>query len=329
MKRFTILTGLFVLTGMLLSAADDTLPRLLKHIQLLAKTTDGTVGVSAVHIETGRKISLRGKESFPMASLVKVPIAVQLLKLVDDGKLALDKMVTLNAADLHPGSGTLTELFFHPGVSLSVENLLELMLVISDNSAADLCLREAGGPTAVTARMKDLHLNGIRVDRNIAILIADWVGMKGIPAESEWNRDLWDRLEKEVPEKEHLQARKTSWADPRDTATPDDMTDLLVQIWKANILAEKSRTELLDILGRCKTGKARIKGLLPEGTEVAHKTGTLGGVVDDAGIITLPGNAGHVAISVFTNGVTKSASQAERAVAEIARSVYDFFTLVP
>ncbi len=311
-----------------LFAADDSLTRLQKQLQLLAKTTDGTVGVSALHIETGRKVSVRGKEGFPMASLVKVPIAVQLLKQVDEGKLTLGKMVELSQADLHPGSGTLTELFFHPGVALSVENLMELMLVISDNSAADLCLREAGGPAAVTARMKELNL-GIRVDRDIAHLIADWIGIKGIPPESEWNRDMWDSLENAVPDKEHMQARRNSWADPRDTSTPDAMTELLGHIWKRDLLKEKTGDELFQILGRCQTGKSRLKGMLPEGTEVAHKTGSLGGVVDDAGIITLPNGAGHVAISVFTKGFSKPAAAAEKTVAEIARTVYDYFTLVP
>ncbi len=309
---------------------DPSLARLQKQLELVAKgATDAAVGVSATHIETGRTVSLRGGDGFPMASAVKIPFAVQLMSLVEDGKASLERMVPLAPKDLHPGSGTLSELFFHPGVSLSLENYMELMLVISDNTAADVVLREGGGPEAVTAKMKSLGLPGIRVDRNIAILISDWMGARAIPPESEWTHDMWDKLYNAVPEREHMQARRAQWADPRDTATPDDMTKLVTRIWKRNLFSTRNSAVLLGMLERCQTGKSRLKGLLPAGTPVSHKTGTLGGVADDVGVITLPGDAGHVAISVFTKGSSKPSEASEKAIAEIARTVYDYFTLVP
>lgn len=311
------------------AASDASLIRLEKQIQLVAKVTDAVVGVSATHIESGRSVSVRGGESFPMASAVKIPFAVQWMHLVEQGKQSPDRMVALGPQDLHPGSGILTELFIHPGVSLSMANYMELMLVISDNSAADVVLREGGGPAAVTARMKALGLNGIRVDRNIAMLISDWMGAKTIPPEAEWTREMWDRIYNAVPEAEHMRARRAQWADPRDTATPDDMTKLLVRIWKKDLFSERNGAFLLGILERCQTGKARLKGMLPAGTPVAHKTGTLGGVADDVGVITLPGDAGHVAISVFTKGSSRPSEVSEKAVAEVARTVYDYFLLVP
>jgi beta-lactamase class A len=321
---------LFLFSAILSSAASDpSLARLERQIELVAKATDGVVGVSATHIETGRTVSVRGSEHFPMASSVKIPFAVQLMALVGEGKTSLEKMVALEPKDLHPGSGKLTELFFHPGVSLSLANYMELMLVISDNTAADVVLRAGGGPGRVSARMTALGLPGIRVDRNIAILISDWMGAKNIPPESEWNKDIWDQIYDAVPDAEHMSARKAQWADPRDTATPDDMTKLLVHIWKKDILDAKNADVLLGMLERCQTGKARLKGMLPEGTAVAHKTGSLGGVVDDVGVITLPGDAGHVAISVFTKAWSKPSEAAEKAVAEVARTVYDYFVLVP
>ena len=89
----------------------------------LAKITDGVVGVSALHIESNRRLTLNGEDRFPMASSYKIPIAVQLLARVDRGEVRLDQMVTIEPHDLHPGSGTLTSLFNKPGVSLSVRNL--------------------------------------------------------------------------------------------------------------------------------------------------------------------------------------------------------------
>jgi len=107
------------------------------------------------------------------------------------------------------------------------------------------------------------------------------------------------------------------------------MTRLLLRIWKREILTPQSAAVLLDMMDRCQTGKSRIKGLLPQGTDVAHKTGSLGGVANDIGFITLPGDAGHVAISVFTKSSTKPEDAAEKAIAEISRTIYDYFVLVP
>lgn len=319
---------LFLTATSLLFAADPGLARLEQQLEYVSHATDGVVGISATHIESNRSISVRGFEAFPMASAFKLPVGVQIMSLVDDGKLTLDKMVSLAPQDLHPGSGKLTELFFHPGVSLSLANLMELMLVISDNTAADVVLREAGGPVAVTARMRALGFSGIRVDRSTALLISDWQGVKTLPPESEWNRNQWNRLYDAVPQSQHMQARRAEMRDPRDTSTPDDMTRLLVHLWNRDMLTPQSSGVLLDILSRCETGKSRITGMLPQGTAVAHKTGTLGGVANDVGIMTLPGDAGHVALSVFTKASNKPEEASEKAIAEVARTIYDFFTLV-
>ena len=311
------------------SAVDPSLTRLEHQLDYVSHVTDGIAGVAAVHIESGRSVSLRGAEAFPMASAFKLPVAVQILALVDEGKLTLDQMVSLGPADLHPGSGKLTDLFFHPGVSLSIANLLELALVISDNTAADILLREAGGPAAVTSRMHAIGLNGIRIDRPTVNLISDWQGAKNLPPESQWSRDLWDKIYNAVPERDHMRARRTQMADPRDTATPNDMTTLLMRVWKRDLLTPQSSDFLLDIMKRCETGSSRIKGMLPQGTDVAHKTGTLGGVANDVGFIALPGDAGHIAISIFTKASNKPEDAAEKAIAEISRTIYDYFVLVP
>ncbi len=126
-----------------LVAADD---RLQNELTRLAKVTNGEVGLTAIHIESGRRVDLHASDRFPMASTFKVPIAVQILSKVDRNEIRLDQMIEIEPGDLHPGSGTLSNLFKQPGVSLSVRNLMELMLLISDNSATDIVLRLAGGP---------------------------------------------------------------------------------------------------------------------------------------------------------------------------------------
>ena len=309
--------------------SDSALPRLEREIARLARGAGGVVGVSAVHLDTNRRVSLKGGERFPMASTYKVPIAVQLLTRVDKGELRLDQMIQLQEGDLHPGSGTLTDLFNKPGLAISVRNLLELMMLISDNSATDVCLRLAGGPEAVTARMREIGISSIDVNRSTARLIADWIGITQVPAESEWSLTLFRTLSEAVKPEERKAAATRFDADPRDTATPEAMVRLLERIYRKDLLKPESAELLLDIMRRCRTGEARLKGMLPLGTEVAHKTGTIGGSTNDVGIITLPDDAGHVAIAVFVKSSEKDVSARERTIAEVARAVHDFFLFQP
>jgi len=278
-------------------AAQDRLER---EMQRLAEVAGGKVGAAVVHLETGRRVAINGAESFPMASTFKVPVIVKLLERVDAGEVTLDQMVTIEHDDLHPGSGTLNDLFNKPGLALSVRNLMELMMLISDNSAADVCLRLAGGPAVVTAKMKALGYEHIRVDRPTNELIADAVK----------DRVAFD-------------------ADPRDTAAPDEMAELLVRIARRQLHKPASADLLLDIMSRCRTGEARLKGLLPHGTPVAHKTGTIARSADDVGILTLPGDAGHVAVAAFVKSSPKEAALRDRAIAEIARAAHDYFVFNP
>jgi len=309
-------------------ASDLALKRLDREIARLAPVAGGVVGATALHLESGRRVSLNGGERFPMASSYKVAIAVQLLQRVDQGEVRLDQMVELQQSDLHPGSGILTDLFNQPGVALSVRNLMELMLLISDNSATDVLLRLAGGPEAVTARMRTLGIQGLQVDRPTARLIADAAGVT-LPEESQWTRELFRKLLRESPPEQRREAAKRFETDPRDTSTPDAMVALLQRIYRKDLLKAESAELLLDIMRRCRTGDARLKGLLPAGTEVLHKTGSIGGTTNDVGIVTLPEGAGHVAIAVFVKASEKETPARERAIAEITRAVHDFFLFQP
>lgn len=323
--RWLILCVLSVLSTLTTFAQNADLVRLERELARLVKVTDGTVGVAAIHLESGRRVTLNNGERYPMASTFKVPVAVQLLTLVDEGKLRLDQMVELKASDLSPGSGTLSDLFNKPGVALSVRNLLELMLLISDNSATDVCLRLAGGGAAVTARMRALGIEGINVNRPTRELIADWLGIQNLPPQSEHTPEGFRQLAAALTPEARQAADKKFNADPRDTSTPEAMARLLERIWKKDCLKPASAELLYDIMRRCRTGDARLKGLLPGGTEVAHKTGSIGSTANDVGIVTLPDNAGHVALAVFVKTATKEVALSERAIAEVARAVHDYF----
>ncbi|MEE8583593.1 MAG: class A beta-lactamase [Acidobacteriota bacterium] len=308
-------------------ADSQHLTRVQREIDRLEALSGGKAGVAAIHLESGRTVYFGADDPYPMASTYKVPIAVQLLHRVDQGQIRLGQMITLKPGDLHPGSGTISRLLNDPGVSLSLANLLELMLIISDNSATDLVLKAAGGPQAVTNRLRELEVDGIRVDRPTLNLIADWAGIK-LP-DGEWNPDGFADLYREVPELRREAASITFNGDPRDTSTPRGMTRLLEKIWRGQALSPDSTRLLLDIMRRCETGENRLKGLLPPFVEVAHKTGTIGGTSNDVGIITLPDGAGHVAVSIFIKESERDVAQREKAIAHISRAVYDFFLLQP
>jgi beta-lactamase class A len=305
---------------------DPGLARLESEIQRLSTISAGKVGVGIIHLESGRELFVNRDEPFPMASTFKVPVAVQVLTLVDSGKVRLDSMITLAPSDLHPGSGTLTSLFNQPGVSLSVRNVMELMLLISDNTAADLMLRTAGRGPAVNARLASLGVKGISVDRPTVALIADALGIKNLPPENELTPQRFRELMRAVTPDDRKAAAESFSKDHRDTATPEGMARLLEKIWKRQALSGASTDLLLDIMRRCQTGPERIKGMLPPGTVVMHKTGTLNnGITDDVGIITLPNDAGHLVLTVFVKEAKVDEATQERAIAQIARAAYDYF----
>ena len=309
-------------------ATETGIERLEDEIERLAQIAGGEVGVGAIHLETGREIYLNRSEAFPLASTYKVPIAVQLLSRVERGDFGLDSMVTIQPGDLHPGSGTLSELFDDPGVELSLRNLLELMLLISDNSATDLVLRTAGGPARVTERMRELEIEGIRVDRPTVRLIADWIGVRDLPGD-DLPPEQFRALADAVSEAEREAAATAFDADPRDTATPAAMARLLAMIGRGEALNPEHTELLLDIMRRSTTGQGRIKGFLPPEVEVAHKTGTIGGTTNDVGIITLPDDAGRVAVALFVKESDEPVETRERAIAQISRAIYDYFLFNP
>ncbi|GAC1480624.1 MAG: class A beta-lactamase [Gemmatimonadaceae bacterium] len=298
---------------------------LASRITALGATSGGIVGMSATHVETGRHLSVRGSEKFPMASVYKLPIALYVLHLVDRASLRIDSLITVTPPEFAPHYSPLAESAGGNAVTLTVDSLLALMLGGSDNTASDVLLRIAGGPAAVTQRLRALGISDVRVDRTERELGFDQRGIECPPANDRWSRSLFDSLAARVPP----DAQRAAWVryetDSLDTATPDGMARLLVVIARGEGLRPSSRRRLLDIMTRSWTGANRIKGLLPRGSPVAHKTGTAGRVANDVGIITLPDRRGHVALAVFLKGAERPDSVRDRAIAGIARVVYDHF----
>ena len=293
-----------------------------RDLEKHAKESGGEMGLAAIHIETDRRITLNSSERFPMASTYKLPIAIQLLMLVAEGKEQLERIIKLEARDIRPGGLPLTDKDEFAERSVSIRDLLELMLTGSDNSASDVILRLAGGPQAVTARMRALGIRDMSIDRSALEQIFDMFGLP-LPPESEWGPGRYVNVLTSVPADRQRAAAERFSRDGRDTSTPDAMASLLARLYRTDLLKPQTAKLLLSLLRRCQTGEARLKGLLPAGTEVAHKTGTALGINNDVGIITLPNGAGHIAITVFIKGSKLSVPECEHSIAEVARAVYD------
>src|SRR5215510_1420 len=135
----------------------------------------GQVGVAIKHVESGTELMVNADQTYPMASAYKVPILVELFYQRAAGKLTFDDRVEFGPTDLH-GGGPLAQLLDTPGVQMSVHNLINLMMRVSDNSAADLILTKVGASN-VTSRMRSLGLDKIRVDRTTLEMILDQSGV--------------------------------------------------------------------------------------------------------------------------------------------------------
>ena len=293
----------------------------------IAKATDGTVGVAVQRIGGGPMFTLNRGQTFPMASTFKIAVAGAIFDRIDKGELKLDTMVTVDPAVLVNSAG-IAEQMKHSGVSLSVHNLLELMLTRSDNTATDVLVAQAGGPPAVTAWLRKVGVtNGQRVDADAARLIYRALDITPGPGTFRENIDRAFAADPSKRDKDQKRVPNAPFnADPRDASTPEAMVQLLTVIQSGKALSASSTKAMIEIMERCITGEKRLKGLLPIGTVVAHKTGTLMSIANDVGIVTLP-DGGKFAIAAFVKGDTKGVDTQERVIAEVARTAYDYYLL--
>ncbi len=306
------------------------LDRLQSQIARAALGARGAVGIGIKHLESGAEVYVNGDEPYPMASTFKLPVLVELYAKAKAGHLNWDEVVDIGPLDQHLGSGEISVLFDLPGARLSLHNVANMMMLISDNSAADICLAKAG-TADVNARLAALGIKGIRVDRPCQELILDHGGQDTAKLKDLPLKEL-QAVRRSQQEEQAQRSDEARWAaddryaaDPRDQATPRAFVALLDKIWRGEVVDRASSDAILETMKRCTTGAARIKGLLPRGTVVAHKTGSMGGVFDDVGIVYLPDNAGHVAIAVLTKSARAIPADAEKTIAEIARYAYDYF----
>jgi beta-lactamase class A len=283
-------------------------------------------GVVAKNLGNGATARVNPDERIPLLSVVKLPVAIVVLDGVDQGRWSLDTLITLLPHDMHP-RGMLGDRYPRGGGPVSLYKLIRLMILFSDNSAADALMRLVGGGPVVTAWLERHDIHDLRVDRTERDLGDDWYGLTpGIDTleSSEEIREVRAR----VPEAVHDSAARAMLLDPRDTGTAEACVQLLERLWRGHLLSGAMTDTLESLLSRCKTAPDRLPGMLPKGTPVARKTGT-GGVsegvavaVNDVGVIRLP-NGEDVAIAVLIGESHEPVRRADRTIARIARTVFD------
>lgn len=251
-------------------------------------TTDNfTMGYAALHLETGRRISERGSEAFPMGSVYKLPIGVAVLRRVDAGTMKLDEKITITT--FSPGWSPLRERAKGKPITVTVAELVALMVRDSDNTPCDYFIERIGAE-AIT---RDIGVAGIRVDRT----------------------------EREIANDIRKHGRDRYATDPRDTATPDAMAEYLAKLWRGQLgLSKSSRDLLVRLMTETTTGARRIKAALPPGASVAHKTGTMPGTVNDVGVVTTA-DGQHVVVAFFTKRGPADQKPQEAAIATMTNDI--------
>ena len=301
MKYITNKTSTLILIVLMTFITESILAQKesLRHqIDLVCKSAKGKVGFAVLGLEDKDTMTYNGKVRFPMQSVYKFPLAMAILDQVDKGKFTLNQKIHITKKDLLPNIiSPLKDLYPNGNVDIPLSELLSYTVSKSDGNGCDILFRMAGRTGKVD---NYIHRLGVK---EISIVATEEQMHK------EWNVQYQNACE------------------------PIAMTHLMEMLFQRKVLSGSSSAFLLKIMTETTTGPNRIKGLLPKGTIVAHKTGTsdtnkLGvtAATNDVGIVTLP-NGKHFAIAVFVGDSKDNQDVREKVIAKITKAVWDYYTL--
>ncbi len=263
-------------------AAGDPLAALTSTCAALERESGGRLGVALFDTRSGRDFAFRGDELFPLASTFKLLAAAAVLARVDSGAATLDKTLMYGASDLVTYS-PVTEKFVGRGMTLDA--LCEAAVTLSDNTAANLQLRELGGPAGLTDFCRSIGDGVTRLDRS----------------ETELN--------------------EAAPGDPRDTTSPRAMVADIRKLALGDGLKPASREKLVGWMKGCKTGAERMRAKLPPGWTVGDKTGSgERGTMNDVGVVWPPDGA-PIVLAIYFTGSDKSAAERAMVIQEVGRAV--------
>lgn len=303
----------------MLDSLRDTLNTLLND--------DGiTIGLALEHLQSGDTLAINGERPFPMASVFKIPILATAFMQVEAGKLVLSQRIALTDEVKSLGSGILP--YFQAGLAPTVYDLLTLMIIISDNTATDMTIDLLGGPAVIEQAMHDLGLTDIYFKLNCKDLLWTLVpaDKRGLPREQ-----LIPWLQTHDIVRDDL---AFSQGPDNNVSTPRAMTDLVAKIYKAEFVSAENRDRMLEIMSKQQYND-RLPRFLPSGTRFDHKTGTIGGIRNDSGVMYVNA-ANHIAVTLFSDWDQhvgwddplrqyQRIFQVETLIGSIGRAIYDHF----
>lgn len=292
--RFYIQIFLAVLFCSQLSSGN--IDSLRNKIEQAIKNKDAFVGVLIRGRENNDTLNINGDSRFPMQSVFKFHIALTVLEQVDKGKFKLDDEILISKAEMLPNTWSpIREKYPEGNVTLTLAEIIKYTVAWSDNNGCDILLKRIGGPKEVERYIKKLEIDDIAIVFNEEEMHKDW------------------------------NAQFSNWT------TPKAATELLVNFYTKNILSDSSFNFLFKTMIGTTTGQKRIKEQLPEGTLVAHKTGSSGknddgitAAVNDIGIVALPDGT-HFAITVFVTNSKENDETNEKIISDIAKVTWDYF----
>jgi len=303
---------------------------LVHTIQPIIDTSGAEMGVSLIHIESGEEIHINADESYPMASVLKIPVLCEAFHQMATGTFTLDDRWPLTYPDKNIGSGVLT--YLDEGLTPTVRDLLTLMIIISDNTATDMVARRLG-VEKIDTFMKELGVGDIHLSFDIRGIFDDMYGHE----EADPKRFIGDISQQRTAPVMNRDGVALKGGPTNNTATARDMSRLCAMIYRGEVVSRDACDCMLHILLQ-QTLNQRLPRFLPYGVPFAHKTGTLSGIRNDAGILYAT-ETDHIAITVFSRWDADAVSgdkQAEwermnavdGAFGEIGRVVYDYFTAI-
>jgi len=249
----------------------------------IEKESGGRLGVSVLDTATGTKTNHRADERFPMCSTFKMLAAATVLKRVEDRKERLNRRIRFQAGEIVVNSAVTKDRTGGDGMTLA--ELCEAAMIVSDNTAGNLILEALGGPQAITAYARALGDPVTRLDRD--------------------EPDLNEALP----------------GDPRDTTSPAAMLQNLQHLVLGEALSAPSRDQLIKWLVGNKTGDKRLRAGLPKDWRVGDKTGAGDrGTTNDVGVVW-PAGRGPVLVSVYLTGTEAGRERQNATIAAVGRAI--------
>lgn len=252
----------------------------MKHIE---KTVEGRLGVTMFYAPANEQLAYRAEERFPLCSTFKLLASAAVLARVDAGKEKLERRVIFSRKDLveySPVTGKRTG-----GEGMTMAELCEAAMTLSDNSAGNLILASLGGPSAVTDFARSLGDPVTRLDR------------------------IETALNEAAP------------GDPRDTTTPSAMVSNVRKLVLGDALKAESRKQLVDWMLASKTGDTRLRAGLPAGWRFGDKTGTgERGSTNDVAVIWTPQNA-PIVVAAYLTETNMPAEKRNAALATVGKTI--------